>query len=87
MCIAAVRFGVWFAVLALLAGCATPLDQQEHRYRNFSDALQACRQQEPNRHGQKFRLPSTHPHVAECLKRHGWHTDGTRLDTGSGKKS
>ena len=87
MRIAAVRFEVLFAGLALLGGCATPLDQQEHRYRTFSDALQACRQQEPNRHGQKFRLPSTHPHVAECLKRHGWHTDGTRLDSGAGEES
>ena len=82
----AVTVGAMVAVLALFGGCATPLDQQEHRYRTFSDALQACRQQEPNRHGQKFRLPPTHPHIAACLKRHGWHTDGTRLDTGSGEQ-
>lgn len=73
--------------LALLQGCATPNKQQDDGDRTFSEVLRECRQHEPNRHGQKFRLPSTHPHIAECLKRNGWHTDGTRLDSGTGGES
>lgn len=80
----AIRNGVVALTLALIAGCATPLDQQEDQYQTFPDALRACRQQQPNRHGQKYRLPPTHPHIAECLKRHGWGTDGGRLDAGGG---
>jgi hypothetical protein len=71
-------------VMVLIAGCATPIDQQEDRYQTFSDALRACRQQQPSRHGQKYRLPPTNPRVAECLKRHGWGRDGSRLDAGGG---
>ena len=63
---------------ALLAGCATPSDQREGAYLTYQDALSACRQKQPGRASRKFTLPSTHPHVAECLKRHGWNTDGTR---------
>ena len=85
MRISAVTVGGLLLALTLCVGCATPIDQQEHRYQTFSDALQACRQQEPNRHGQKFRLPPTHPHVAQCLERHGWRTDGTRVDSGAGR--
>ena len=80
----AIRYGVVALTLALIAGCATPLDQQEERYQTFPEALQDCRQQQPNRHGQKYRLPPTHPRVAECLKRHGWGTDGSRLDAEGG---
>lgn len=69
---------------AVVGGCATPLDQREELYRTFPDALSACRQQQPNRHGQRYRLPPTHPHIAECLRRHGWGTDGTRLEAGAG---
>lgn len=80
----AIRYGVAALIMVLIAGCATPLDQQEGRYQTFPDALSACRQQQPNRHGQKYRLPPTHPHIADCLKRHGWGTDGSRLDAAVG---
>lgn len=63
---------------ALLGGCATPIDQREDSYLTYQDALSACRQKQPGRASRKFRLPSTHPHVAECLRRNGWNTDGTR---------
>lgn len=85
MRISVVVAATFFLTSSLLVGCATPLDQQENRYQTFPDALQACRQQQPLRHGQKYRLPATHPHVAECLKRHGWHTNGTRLDAEAGR--
>lgn len=75
---------VAFLIGVSLGGCATPLDQQEELYRTFPEALSACRQQQPNRHGQKYRLPPTHSRIAACLKRHGWRTDGTRIDTGVG---
>lgn len=70
---------------AVVGGCATPLDHREELYGTFPDALSACRQQQPNRHGQKYRLPPTHPHIAECLQRHGWRTDGTRVEAGAGQ--
>ena len=73
-----------FLMGAGVGGCATPLDQREELYRTFPDALSACRQQQPNRHGQKYRLPPTHSRIAECLKRHGWRTDGTQIDSGVG---
>ena len=69
---------------AIVSGCATPLDQREESYQTFPDALSACRQQQPNRHGQKYRLPPTHPNVAKCLERHGWRTDGSRMDGTTG---
>lgn len=80
----AIRYGVVTLTLALIAGCATPLDQQVDQYQTFPEALKACRQQQPSRHGQKYRLPPTHPHVAGCLKRHGWGTDGSRLEADGG---
>ena len=69
---------------AAMSGCATPLDQSEESYQTFPNALSACRQQQPHRHGQKYRLPPTHPKIAACLKRHGWRTDGSRLDITTG---
>lgn len=78
------KIGIVILTLALIAGCATPLDQKEDKYQTFPDALSACRQQQPNRHGQKYRLPPTHPKVAECLKRHGWATDGHRVGNARG---
>lgn len=77
------RITLFFIVFAssLLGGCATPLDQREDLYRTFPDALSACRQQQPGRASRKFQLPPTQPRVAECLKRHGWNKDGTRLST------
>jgi hypothetical protein len=65
----------------LLGGCATPLDHREDLYTTFQGALSACRQQQAGRGIRKFRLPPTHPHVAECLKRHGWNSNGTRRST------
>jgi hypothetical protein len=41
-----------FLIGAGVGGCATPVDQREELYRTFPDALSACRQQQPNRHGQ-----------------------------------
>jgi hypothetical protein len=83
---AAISIGVVIFTLLLSSGCATPLDRQDERYETFPDALSACRQQEPNRRGQKYRLPATHPHIAECLRRHGWGTDGRRLDASGAQR-
>ena len=63
----------------VLSGCATPLEYREDLYETFPDALQTCRHQASGRLAQRRNLPATHPHVADCLKRHGWQTDGSRI--------
>lgn len=42
----------------------------------FAKSLQACRIQQPGRLNKRMALPATHPGVANCLKQHGWQTDG-----------
>jgi len=69
--------GVVLATL-MIGACATPLDNREELYATYQGALSTCRQQQGGRGNRKYRLPSTHPHIAQCLKRHGWNSDGTR---------
>jgi hypothetical protein len=65
----------------VLSGCATPLEYREDLYETFPDALQTCRHKASGRLAQRMNLPATHPHVADCLKRHGWQTDGSRIES------
>ena len=68
------------AILLSQAAVASEEDQSfkrndEHAV-TFSKSLQACRIQQPGRLNKRMALPATHPSVANCLKQHGWQTDG-----------
>lgn len=71
------RVAAWTVVAVLLpgamAGCATP------RFESFAEAVHSCRQMQPGPTLWKGRRPTTHPLVAECLDRHGWNPDGSRI--------
>lgn len=70
-----------------LSGCATPLEYREELYQTFPDALRTCRQQQPGRLSRRVNLPATHPHVAQCLKRHDWNPDGSRIEPNVGARA
>lgn len=73
---------VWLCSQLTVAMAAS--DGASHRKHghvdSFSSSLQHCRVQQPGRLNRRMALPATHPGIAGCLIRHGWHTDGFPLD-------
>ena len=70
------KFVLIGTILALQAGCASSLGEQ--RYDTFQQALSSCRHNQGGRVSRRATIPPTQPRVAECLKAHGWNSDGTR---------
>jgi hypothetical protein len=74
------RWSAGVMAICALAGCigsnvrytsaATP-------QKTYSRSLSVCRQWHHGRPIQRSRLAATEPHVASCLRRFGWHPDGT----------
>ena len=67
--------------VALLAGCATQPTQSVDHEKSFSHALHECRPKRTGRPSQSLQPIPPSGRVAECLKRHGWNTDGTRYES------
>ena len=67
------------AIIAL-AGCAgsnaRPAGAAASQ-KSYSQALSICRQRHSGRQNQRRRLDPADSHVAACLRRFGWHPDGT----------
>ena len=45
--------------------------------KSYSQSLSVCRQRHSGRQNQRRGLAPTESHVAPCLRRFGWHPDGT----------
>ena len=67
------------AIIAL-AGCAgsnaRPISAAVPQ-KSYSQSLSVCRQRHSGRQNQRRGLAPTESHVAPCLRRFGWHPDGT----------
>lgn len=78
--------GLGVLAAAGLAGCAaadqaaapTPAE-------SFQEALQVCRLQHTGRVNRRLADPPDESHVAQCLARKGWSTDGQRITDGDGQ--
>lgn len=72
---------VWIVLLAAgLCGCASQqIAEKPTSVGSFDSTLRACRLQQPGRLNKRQQLPPTNIHVAACLKRNGWLSDGSRV--------
>lgn len=64
----------------VLSACAALTSDHGHPARSFSEALQVCRAQQPNRIEGKFWLSPSSPRIRHCLEAHGWKADGKNLE-------
>jgi hypothetical protein len=71
------------AMACSATGCANLVTKQADQNATFPESLHSCRSLQPGRATRKFQLPPTHPQIAECLSRHGWNPEGTRIPVGS----
>jgi hypothetical protein len=73
------RLCVLGSVIAI-CGCASASGSPSDADSSYQAALKKCRRLQPGRLNQRLNLPPTSLRVSECLRKHGWAPDGSRLD-------
>lgn len=68
-----------FAVSGCASGAVAESDTQKvDTHQSFEATLRKCRRLQPGRLNHRMNLPPTSLRISRCLRKFGWHPDGSR---------